>query len=256
MKSGNGTVRRPALEAKRSSSITSNGSLRKASGTEEGAKVLANGSRTRRSAVSQLRAMTGPILKNGRMTSRSFDGGRSDGRSFDPGLMPVMKPFSNGFEEVRTGRKSVPPAVSASTKPESSEPSSPKPESSEPPSPKPASSEPPSPKPASSEPPSPKLASSEPEQATEAVKQKAEAEGVAVATEDPESVTDTVSGVLYDMLQKEVISLRKSSQEKDQSLKDKDNAIEVRFFAVLRRGSSKEIIKAYDHVFGYLFCFA
>ncbi|XP_043695372.1 microtubule-associated protein 70-2-like [Telopea speciosissima] len=38
---------------------------------------------------------------------------------------------------------------------------------------------------------------------------------------------DTVSGVLYDMLQKEVISLRKAGHEKDQSLKDKDDAIEM-----------------------------
>ncbi|KAJ6809498.1 microtubule-associated protein 70-2-like isoform X2 [Iris pallida] len=38
---------------------------------------------------------------------------------------------------------------------------------------------------------------------------------------------DSVSGLLYDMLQKEVISLRKSCREKDQSLKDKDDAIEM-----------------------------
>ncbi|KAJ4755676.1 Microtubule-associated protein 70-2 [Rhynchospora pubera] len=38
---------------------------------------------------------------------------------------------------------------------------------------------------------------------------------------------DTVSGLLYDMLQKEVISLRKACHEKDQSLKDKDDAIEM-----------------------------
>jgi hypothetical protein len=38
---------------------------------------------------------------------------------------------------------------------------------------------------------------------------------------------ETVSGFLYDMLQKEVISLRNSCHEKDQSLKDKDDAIEV-----------------------------
>lgn len=38
---------------------------------------------------------------------------------------------------------------------------------------------------------------------------------------------DTVSGLLYDMLQKEVIALRKASHEKDQSLKDKDDAIEM-----------------------------
>jgi len=38
---------------------------------------------------------------------------------------------------------------------------------------------------------------------------------------------DTVSGVLYDLLQKEVLALRKAGHEKDQSLKDKDDAIEV-----------------------------
>ncbi|KAL8520781.1 hypothetical protein ACS0TY_011366 [Phlomoides rotata] len=38
---------------------------------------------------------------------------------------------------------------------------------------------------------------------------------------------DTVPGLLYDMLQKEVISLRKACHEKDQSLKDKDDAIEM-----------------------------
>lgn len=41
---------------------------------------------------------------------------------------------------------------------------------------------------------------------------------------------DTVPGLLYDMLQKEVISLRKACHEKDQSLKDKDDAIEVDLF--------------------------
>jgi hypothetical protein len=38
---------------------------------------------------------------------------------------------------------------------------------------------------------------------------------------------DTVSGMLYDMLQKEVVALRKACHEKDQSLKDKDDAVEV-----------------------------
>jgi len=38
---------------------------------------------------------------------------------------------------------------------------------------------------------------------------------------------DTVPGVLYDLLQKEVIGLRKAGVEKDQSLKDKDDAIEM-----------------------------
>ncbi|KAG6396770.1 hypothetical protein SASPL_142927 [Salvia splendens] len=38
---------------------------------------------------------------------------------------------------------------------------------------------------------------------------------------------DSVPGLLYDMLQKEVISLRKACHEKDQGLKDKDDAIEM-----------------------------
>ncbi|XP_013593854.1 PREDICTED: microtubule-associated protein 70-2-like [Brassica oleracea var. oleracea] len=38
---------------------------------------------------------------------------------------------------------------------------------------------------------------------------------------------DSVPRVLYDLLQKEVVSLRKTSHEKDQSLKDKDDAIEM-----------------------------
>ncbi|XP_051148831.1 microtubule-associated protein 70-1-like [Andrographis paniculata] len=38
---------------------------------------------------------------------------------------------------------------------------------------------------------------------------------------------DYVSGVLYDMLQKEVLKLQKACQEKDESLKDKDGAIEM-----------------------------
>ncbi|KAJ3672886.1 hypothetical protein LUZ60_006260 [Juncus effusus] len=42
-----------------------------------------------------------------------------------------------------------------------------------------------------------------------------------------ETGEDTVSGVLYDMLQKEVVGLRKACHEKDQSLKDKDDAIEM-----------------------------
>lgn len=38
---------------------------------------------------------------------------------------------------------------------------------------------------------------------------------------------DCVSGMLYDMLQKEVITLRKACHEKDQSLKDKDDVVEM-----------------------------
>lgn len=43
---------------------------------------------------------------------------------------------------------------------------------------------------------------------------------------------DCVSGMLYDMIQKEVLTLRKVCREKDQSLKDKDDAIEVRYFCI------------------------
>ncbi|KAJ7518381.1 hypothetical protein O6H91_21G066200 [Diphasiastrum complanatum] len=52
-------------------------------------------------------------------------------------------------------------------------------------------------------------------------------DGSDLKTESAELVEDSVSGFLYDMLQKEVISLRKLSHEKDQSLKDKDDAIEM-----------------------------
>ncbi|XP_028767164.1 microtubule-associated protein 70-2 [Neltuma alba] len=38
---------------------------------------------------------------------------------------------------------------------------------------------------------------------------------------------DSVPGVLYDLLQKEVLALRKAGLEKDQNLKDKDDAIEM-----------------------------
>ncbi|CAN4089583.1 unnamed protein product [Withania somnifera] len=38
---------------------------------------------------------------------------------------------------------------------------------------------------------------------------------------------DTIPGILYDLLQKEVIALRKAGHEKDLSLKDKDDAIEM-----------------------------
>lgn len=49
----------------------------------------------------------------------------------------------------------------------------------------------------------------------------------------PTETEDTVPGVLYDILQKEVISLRKAGHEKDQSLKDKDDAIEVGVYLLL-----------------------
>lgn len=57
--------------------------------------------------------------------------------------------------------------------------------------------------------------------------QEALKENVDLKNEVTEGVEDLVSGVLYDMLQKEVIALRKASHEKDQSLKDKDDAIEM-----------------------------
>ncbi|KAF7832212.1 microtubule-associated protein 70-2-like [Senna tora] len=38
---------------------------------------------------------------------------------------------------------------------------------------------------------------------------------------------DSLPGILYDLLQKEVLALRKASHEKDQNLKDKDDAIEM-----------------------------
>ncbi|KAF9673784.1 hypothetical protein SADUNF_Sadunf10G0059900 [Salix dunnii] len=43
----------------------------------------------------------------------------------------------------------------------------------------------------------------------------------------PADTEDSVPGILYDMLQKEVVALRKAGHEKDQSLKDKDDAIEM-----------------------------
>lgn len=52
-------------------------------------------------------------------------------------------------------------------------------------------------------------------------------------SEKPAATEDSVPGVLYDLLQKEVVSLRKASHEKDQSLKDKDDAIEVWFLYCL-----------------------
>ncbi|RWW47824.1 hypothetical protein BHE74_00046152, partial [Ensete ventricosum] len=54
---------------------------------------------------------------------------------------------------------------------------------------------------------------------------------------------DCVSGLLYDMLQKEVITLRKACSEKDQSLKDKDDAIEVNILSTSLQQSSAPISK-------------
>ncbi|XP_038985320.1 microtubule-associated protein 70-2-like isoform X1 [Phoenix dactylifera] len=55
-------------------------------------------------------------------------------------------------------------------------------------------------------------------------KENPDEKSVALANAD---TNDTVSGLLYDMLQKEVITLRKACHEKDQCLKDKDDAIEM-----------------------------
>ncbi|KAG6595418.1 Microtubule-associated protein 70-2, partial [Cucurbita argyrosperma subsp. sororia] len=51
-------------------------------------------------------------------------------------------------------------------------------------------------------------------------------DGIAVEKTKTEQ-EDSVSGALYDMLQKEVISLRKACHEKDVTLRDKDDAIEM-----------------------------
>ncbi|KAG2323825.1 hypothetical protein Bca4012_038095 [Brassica carinata] len=46
-------------------------------------------------------------------------------------------------------------------------------------------------------------------------------------SDDKSTDNESVPGVLYDLLQKEVITLRKAAHEKDQSLRDKDDAIEM-----------------------------
>ncbi|CAH8299112.1 unnamed protein product [Eruca vesicaria subsp. sativa] len=68
--------------------------------------------------------------------------------------------------------------------------------------------------------------SKEPESANgwkESSEEKPQSENPAAAA----TSEDSVPGVLYDLLQKEVVSLRKASHEKDQSLRDKDDAIEM-----------------------------
>lgn len=74
------------------------------------------------------------------------------------------------------------------------------------------------------------------------------------STEFPSEVTeDSVPGVLYDLLQKEVVALRKSSHEKDQSLKDKDDAIEVYSLFYLFEGHL--VFNAFGlHLVSNLFC--
>lgn len=57
---------------------------------------------------------------------------------------------------------------------------------------------------------------------------RVEQNGDASLTEKPHAENeDSVSGILYDMLQKEVITLRKACQDKEQSVKEKDDAIQV-----------------------------
>lgn len=65
---------------------------------------------------------------------------------------------------------------------------------------------------------------------------KGSSDGKPADNEKPDHA-DYVSGLLYDILQKEVISLRKACHEKDQSLKDKDDAIEVIFLAGIYMGA-------------------
>jgi hypothetical protein len=57
---------------------------------------------------------------------------------------------------------------------------------------------------------------------------------------------DYVSGMLYDMLQKEVIYLRKACHEKDQTLKDKDDAIEVRNYELFDFAASPNPLSVLD----------
>ena len=53
------------------------------------------------------------------------------------------------------------------------------------------------------------------------------AQNIDYKTKVTDGTNDMVSSLLYDMLQKEVIALRKASHEKDQNLKDEDDTIEV-----------------------------
>ncbi|XP_073397014.1 microtubule-associated protein 70-2 isoform X2 [Physcomitrium patens] len=215
VKGGSGAVRRgggSGVEAKRSSSVTSNGSARKVGGSEVGAKGVANESRGGRSGVSQLRPMSGAVVKNGRLTSKSLDGGgggSESGRGFGSGGEAVtLKAFTNGFEEVRAGVRMGGESCDGEAGP------------------------------------SGEGGSREGVEARaggggdgsegaecggvgEGGGARAQAEAGGEWVGGAKSGEDTVSGVLYDVLQKEVIGLRRASQEKDQSLKDKDNAIEM-----------------------------
>lgn len=50
-----------------------------------------------------------------------------------------------------------------------------------------------------------------------------------IDSKDNKPNEEQVSGFLYDLLQKEVVMLRKACEEKDQGLKDKESAIEVSY---------------------------
>lgn len=63
---------------------------------------------------------------------------------------------------------------------------------------------------------------------------------------------DCVSGMLYDMIQKEVLTLQKACREKDQSLKNKDDAIEVRDFCICS-SVSFSVSHIYTCMYGYQF---
>lgn len=52
---------------------------------------------------------------------------------------------------------------------------------------------------------------------------------------------DSVPGVLHDLLQKEVVALRRACIEKEQGLKDKSSSIEVHFLKLFYFLSSKDI---------------
>lgn len=181
-------ARRPALEAPRSGS---NGPVRRqatGTGSEEAAKLLANGSRRARvssaTAASQLRASisgASSLFKNGRLSSKSIDMGRSVDAG---GSTTRSKAYTNGFDENLNAKKLSGSNARVSEGRDSSK------------------------------------------------------ENVDFKVETANVADEPVSSLLYDMLQKEVITLRKSSHEKDQSLKDKDDAIEVCLDVVIMFGIS------------------
>uniref|UniRef100_M4D7N3 Microtubule-associated protein 70-2 n=1 Tax=Brassica campestris TaxID=3711 RepID=M4D7N3_BRACM len=146
----------------------SNGPSRRQSlgGSDNLQRLPSNGSFSKKAPSFQMRHSLSinstSVLKNGKGTSKSFDGGT---RSLDRGKALLNGPGNYSFNK----------------------------------------------------------ASSDDSKDTEEKAQREDhaAAAAAAATED------SVPGVLYDLLQKEVVSLRKASHEKDQSLKDKDDAIEM-----------------------------